>query len=228
MTSLSTTLDVETLDCARCIFDFHQLRHVPIHSDVMLVLGTNDTRVAEHAAILYRQGYAPRIVVTGGIAHQGDLLSTHWQRSEAEVFTEVMLAHGVPQSAILQETRATNTAENFAFARQLLNEKGMSVQRLLVVTKPFMQRRSLATYAVEWPEVPASFVTWRSTFDEYCRLPDLPQEKIINIMLGDLQRIWIYAQRGYAAPQRIPPQVMAAYQRLVSLGYTRHLLPERV
>jgi len=221
-----SSLDAETLDCARCVFDFLQLRHTPIHSDVMLVLGTNDTRVAEYAAKIYRQGYASLVVVTGGIAHQGDLLSTHWQRSEAEVFSEVMLERGVPRAAILQEPRATNTAENFAFARQLLHEKGICVQRLLVVTKPFMQRRALATYAVEWPEVPATFVTWASTFDQYCRWPDLPPDKIINIMLGDLQRIWIYGQRGYAAPQRIPTPVMAAYERLVSFGYTKHLLPE--
>lgn len=227
MTTLSSLLDAETLDCARCVFDFHQLRHVPIRSDVMLVLGTNDTRVAEYAATLYEQGYAPLIVPTGGIAHQGDLLSTHWQRSEAEVFTEIMLTRGVPQGAILPEPRATNTAENFAFARQLLHERGIAVQRLLVVSKPFMQRRSLATYAVEWPEVPATFVTWASTFDEYCRAPDLPPDKIIHIMLGDLQRIGIYAQRGFAAPQRIPAPVKAAYERLVAKGYTHHLLPER-
>jgi hypothetical protein len=89
-----------------------------------------------------------------------------------------------------------------------------------------MQRRVWATMAVEWPEMPATVVSQRMTLDEYFT-EELPPEKIIPIMMGDFQRIWIYAKKGWSAPQRIPEEVMRAYRELVCLGFTGHLLPER-
>lgn len=221
-----TTLTPEALDYARRIFAYHQLPHTPIRSDVMIVLGTNDIRVAEHAATLYHQGYAPLVVTTGGIAHQNDLLATAWQRPEADVFAEVLIARGVPAEKILREVAATNTAQNLTLSKQLLQQRGSAVQRAMIVAKPFMQRRVLATHAVEWPEAPVCVCTWATTFDDYCTTPALTPERVTHIMMGDLQRLWVYAQRGYSAPQRIPSEVKAAFAGLVAMGYTRHLIAE--
>jgi hypothetical protein len=88
-----------------------------------------------------------------------------------------------------------------------------------------MQRRVWATMAVEWPEVPASLASERMTLDEYFT-EDLPPEKVIPIMLGDLQRVWIYGRRGWSAAQIVPPEVMEAYRELKALGFTQQLLPE--
>jgi hypothetical protein len=63
------------------------------------------------------------------------------------------------------------------------------------------------------------------TLDEYFT-PELAPEKIVNIMMGDLQRLWIYERRCWSAPQAIPEGVMAAYRRLAELGFTKHLTPE--
>jgi hypothetical protein len=192
----------------------------------MIVLGTNDTRVADFAAAHYHQGTAPMLVVTGGIAHQGDLLATDWNRPEAEVFADILIAQGVPGDRILLEPEATNTAENIRFSRRLITARGLAPARIALVMKPFMQRRVLATHVVEWPEMPATIVSWTCTFDEYCTVPGLEPDKIANIMMGDLQRIWIYAERGYSAPQRIPAEVREAYLYLKGAGFTRHLIPE--
>jgi hypothetical protein len=59
--------------------------------------------------------------------------------------------------------------------------------------------------------------------DEYFT-SELPPEKIINVLLGDLQCIWIYARRGWSAPQRIPVEVLQACESLVALGFTKHLM----
>ena len=216
-------VDTEALACAERVFAYHQLHHQPRQSDVLIVLGTNDTRVASFAADLYLQGLAPQVIVTGGMAHENDLLATNWDRSEAEVFADIMLQRGVPEASIRLERRARNTAQNISYSKLLIGDPAPA--SILYACKPFMPRRVYATHAVEWPEVPATVATWPCTFVEYCN-DELPQDKILHIMLGDLQRIWVYARRGYAASQHIPPDVMQAYRRLVELGFTQHLICE--
>jgi hypothetical protein len=215
----------EALALARIIWNYHQLRHHPIPADLILALGTNDLRVAEFAAGLWHRGFGKTLLCTGGFAHQGDLLATAWPRTEAEMYAEVVERAGVPRENILLETRATNTAENIRFSRELLGARGIQPCNVLIAVKPFMQRRTAATLAVEWPEMPASIASPEMSLDDYFTA-ELTPEKITNIMLGDLQRIWIYARRGWSAPQRIPEEVMRAYEALVAMGFDRHLVME--
>jgi len=218
-------LSEDALCLARIIWDYHQLRHEPIPADVIVALGTNDLRVAEFAADLYLRGFGSSLVCSGGTAHQNDLLATRWQKTEAEMYADVAERHGVPRERILLETRASNTAENIRFTRDLLGKQQMRPRNIVIAVKPFMQRRVWATMAVEWPEMPATLASPDMTLDEYFT-SDLAPEKIVNIMMGDLQRIWVYARRGWSAPQRIPEEVRQAYQRLVALGFTKHLIAE--
>jgi hypothetical protein len=51
-------------------------------------------------------------------------------------------------------------------------------------------------------------------------------EKVINIMVGDLQRIKIYPEKGFQIYQEIPAEVWKAYERLVALGFDKHLIKE--
>ncbi len=218
-------MDSNTLRLARIIWDYHQLGHEPVPAGVMVVFGTNDLRVAHFAADLFVRGFGKLMVCSGGMAHGNDLLATGWTRPEAEVFADAAVEHGVPREQILLESRALNTAENIRFTRRLLLDRGLEPANLLLVMKPFMQRRVWATKAVEWPEIPATVISQKMTLDEYFT-PELPPERIIPIMMGDLQRIWIYGRKGWSAPQHIPGEVTDAYNELVRLGFTQHLIPE--
>ena len=61
---------------------------------------------------------------------------------------------GVPRERILIETRSTNTGENVDFSRQLLAESGHHAERkAIAVQKPYMERRTLATFQQRWPEL---------------------------------------------------------------------------
>jgi uncharacterized SAM-binding protein YcdF (DUF218 family) len=215
----------DVLRSARVIWEYHQLGQTAVPADIIIALGTNDLRVAEFAADLYHKGFAEMLLCTGSIAHQGDLLATPWDRTEAEMYAEIARERGVPEDRILLETRATNTAENIRFSRQLLKQHQRHPRSVVLAVKPFMQRRVWATMAVEWPEMPATLASPAMTLDEYFT-SELPPEKIINIMMGDLQRIWIYGRRGWSAPQRLPEEVLAAYAHLKAAGFTRHLIPE--
>ena len=215
----------EAIALAETVWNFMQLGQTPAAADLMLVFGTNDLRVATMAASYYHARLAPMVVTTGGIAHQGDLLATPWDRPEAVIFAEEMFRCGVPRDRILIEPEATNTAANIQLARKLVEARMERPPRsVLAVVKPFMQRRVAATMAVHWPGMPFTLAAWQTTFAGYCT-PDLPPRKVLNILLGDLQRLWVYAERGWSAPQPIPVAVRQAFDRLVELGYDEHLLP---
>ena len=215
----------EVLEQARIIWDYSQLRQEPRPADAILALGTNDLRVAEFAADLYLQGFAPLLICCGGMAHVGDLLATGWDKTEAEMFADVARRCGVPREKVLLERRSANTSDNLRFTRELLDQLGLHVKSLLIATKPFVQRRVSAALPVVWPEIQATISSATMTLEEYFT-PELPPDKVINIMLGDLQRLWIYGRRGWSAPQEIPESVLTAYRRLTELGFTRQLISE--
>jgi uncharacterized SAM-binding protein YcdF (DUF218 family) len=202
------------------IWDYHHLNHKLEKSDVILVLGSNDLRVAEYAAELYLQGWAPLIVFSG---NAGVLTRERFNRPEAEIFAEIALRRGTPESAILIEPESTNTGENVVFSRRLLESKGINPDSLILVQKPYMERRAYATFMNFWPGKRAISASPPIPFSEY-PTEDLPRDLVINIMVGDLQRIKVYPERGFQIEQEIPDDVWRAFEKLVELGYDKHLI----
>jgi len=97
-------------------------------------------RVAEHAAGLFARGLAPLMVCSGNV---GRLTATRFARSEAETFADVAVANGVPRDAILLEPRATNSGENLAFTRALLEapQEDRAYGSIFSVRRDFLQAR---------------------------------------------------------------------------------------
>ena len=142
----------ETAELARCIWDYMRLNHTLAPSDLILTLGSNDLRVAAHAADCYLRGLAPLLMFSGNV---GALTRGVFAQPEAELFAAVAVQKGVPRDAILCETASTNTGDNLRFSRRLLEHLGHRTDAVLLVTKPQMLRRALATAAVVWTGVSA-------------------------------------------------------------------------
>ncbi len=211
-----------TLRDARLIWDYHHVHHTLAPADVIIVLGSHDTRVAERGADVFLAGWAPLIVFSGNL---GALTTEIWTRPEAEIFAEVAEKRGVPRERMLLEPRATHTGENVSFSRELLAARGIHPCKVIAVQKPYMERRTLATFGPRWPEVEVVVTSPQIAFDDYPR-PDITREDVIHIMLGDLQRLTVYGEKGWSARQEIPADVQGAFERLVQAGYTRRLLPK--
>lgn len=209
----------EVLIEARKLWDYHHVNHIPERSDCILVLGSHDLRVADRGAELYLEGWAPILIFSGGL---GNVTKGIWKDPEADQFARIALDKGVPAEAIFIENRSTNTGENILFTQKLLQEKGLDPRTFLLVQKPYMERRSYATFKKHWPEKKLIVTSPQISFEEY-PTADIPMERVINIMVGDLQRIRIYPEKGFQIPQEIPDEVWAAYERLVGWGFTRHL-----
>ena len=207
---------------AQIIWDYHHLNQKLEKADVLLVLGSHDLRVAERAAELFLQGYAPLVVFSGQV---GKLTKDLWSEPEADKFTAVAIKLGVPPASIIIENKSVNTGENIIFSRKLLAERGIDPQRVLLVQKPYMERRAYATFKQYWPEKEVRTTSTQISFADYPS-PEISEDEVINIMVGDLQRIKIYPSRGYMVAQEIPDEVWRAYEKLVAAGYTKYLIKD--
>jgi len=210
----------ETLKSAQLLWEYHHVNHTLVKSDCILVLGSHDVRVAERGAELYLEGWAPLLVFSGGL---GRLTQEIWSEAEADKFTSIALAKGVPKEAILIENKSTNTGENILFTQQLFREKTIDPQAFIVVQKPYMERRSYATFKRHWPDKKLLVTSPQITLNDYPN-DDISLEEVIHIMVGDLQRIKIYPEKGFQIFQEIPDEVWIAYEKLVELGYNSHLV----
>ncbi len=213
-------VDKQTFELANKLWDYHHVNQSPEKSDCILVLGSHDVRVAKRGAELYLQGFAPFIIFSGGL---GNFTKGIWVEPEADKFTAIAIEMGVPSDAILIENRSTNTGENILFTQKLLKEKGLDPQSFIVVQKPYMERRSFATFKKHWPDKKLVVTSPQISFEKYSN-DEIPLEMVINIMVGDLQRIKIYPKRGFQIFQEIPDDVWLAYKQLISLGYDKHLV----
>ncbi len=205
---------------AQSLWDYHHMQHQLAPSDCILALGSHDTRVAERAAEIYLQGWASLLVFSGGL---GRLTAGSWTQSEADLFAQIAIDKGVPERDILIENKSTNTGENILFTQQLLQQKDLSPQRFIVVQKPYMERRSYATFKKHWPEKELVVTSPQIEFMDYANA-EIPMEKVINIMVGDLQRIKLYPEKGFQIYQFIPDDVWHAYEQLVAAGFDRQLV----
>lgn len=194
--------------------------HKIVPSDCILVLGSHDRRVAARGAELYLQGLAPVLVFSGGL---GRLTKEMWSETEADLFARIAINMGVPKEAILVENCSTNTGENILFTQQLLQAEGLDPQAFIVVQKPYMERRSYATFKRHWPSKDLLVTSPQIHFEDY-PTEEIPMEKVISIMVGDLQRIKCYPEKGFQVYQEIPDGVWEAFEQLVAMGFDQHLI----
>ncbi len=214
----------EVFRLAETLWHYHQLRHQLSRADAILVLCSHDLSVAERAAQLFLKNWAPLLIFSGGF---GAITRRFWSEPEANKFADIAILSGVPKEKILIENRSTNTAENILFTRNLLAEKQINPQQFILVQKPYMERRSYATFRRLWPEKQVIVTSPQVSFAEYLERyssPELSPDFVVSIMVGDLQRIRLYAERGFQIPQPIPDEVSTAYDQLISAGYDRHLI----
>lgn len=211
------------------VWDYHLMHQDLAPADAILVLCSHDTVVAEHGARLFLDGWAPLLIFSGGL---GSITKRLWTDPEADRFAGIAERMGVPRDRMLIENRSTNTGENILFTQALLAALGIDPQSFIVVQKPYMERRSYATFRKLWPGKPVIVTSPRLSLDEYLERfshEALSQDEVISIMIGDLQRIRVYPEKGFQIDQDIPPDVWDAFNELVRAGYdTRLLRPEEL
>lgn len=215
--------DRAVLPALEVAWDYMRLVHPPARADAILTLGSFDTQAAVHAARLWKQGLAPVVIMSGGIAHRGDVLETGWDQSEARVFADVAMREGVPEKALLLEDRAQNTGDNFTLGLAAADRAGVRPKTLLVVAKPYMTRRGFATGRKLFPAIELRMQCEEIDAGRYFAREADP-ERALLALVGDLHRIVVYPRMGFQIEQDVPAAVTEALDRLVAAGYGQRLV----
>lgn len=215
--------DMNDVELAQIVWDYMCYEQPLEKSDIIFGLGSDDIRIAEHAAHLYHQGYAPRIIFSGdaGVRYR------YFDKPEAIIFRDRAVELGVPESDILVELDAMNTGDNITKGYAVLHENNLDPQKMILVQKPLMLRRTYATFMKQWPGKTKPKVIMSAvqlSLSEYVMDPKYTFEYTVNVMVGDLQRIREYPKLGFQIKQDIPHRVWSAYEELVRRGYDKRLL----
>ncbi|MEU3949868.1 YdcF family protein [Streptomyces sp. NPDC029526] len=209
---------------AQRLWDFQQMRHELRPCSVAIGLGSHDLGVADTTADLYHRGMMPLIVFTGATSRT---TRDRMPRGEAEHYRERAMELRVPADAILVEPRARNTGENIRFSRALLEERGAAVSSVLLISKPYEERRAYATARKLWPEVEWVNASTPMTLADY--VDSIGDARlVIDMLTGAQQRLMVYPQQGFMIEQPVPEDVVAAYERLRDAGFTSRLVGDTV
>lgn len=246
----SPSLEPQVARDAKTVYDYHRMQ-MPLPAttaDAIFCLCSLDLRVARRAAELYLDGHGRYLIFSGGSGKLTMDRPKFRESPEAVVFARMARDMGVPLERILVESESTNTGDNVRFTHTLLAQRDLlaredgddeadgamdTIRSFILVQKPYMERRTYATFMKQWPGMAATEYGSRGQFEfavtspqlEFHEYPDEdnPQDLVVNIMVGDLIRIREYPAKGYQIVQDIPEDVWEAGQRLVMAGFNKHL-----
>ncbi len=207
------------------LWNYHHINQEIVPAKGIIAFGSHDLHVAERAAELYLLGYGKYIIFTGGL---GRITQAIWNQPEASKFAEIAILKGVPETSIYVEDKSSNTGENIKFTKKLITDWNLPIDPVIVVDKPFKERRLYATLKKQWQDLNFSVTSPQNTLDEYIQYyeesSELDVDDFINILVGDIQRIDLYGQNGFQIKQDIPLVVREAYNILVNRGYDKQLI----
>lgn len=210
------------LEDAQILFDFlSDGEETPGQADIVLAMGSQDLNVPDTAVRAFWERRAQWLVCSGGFGKDTAAL---FLEPEAVLFARRCAELGVPGERILVEDRSTNSGENFRFSRALLERRGIMPRTGVIAAKPYMAKRARATALMQWPEVCWSVARTGTDLRAYLGQGNDP-ETVLNLMVGDLQRLRAYAGR-FQAPVAVPEPVWMAYERLAKAGYDKYVIRE--
>jgi hypothetical protein len=208
------------LEAARSALDYlaatDPLPEIP--ADAVMGFGMFNVSLASFCGELYATGRARRIIFTGGIgagtADLGKPEADAWQEQLATTHPQI------PSEDVWIENRSTNTGENIAFTQQMLLQGGPQcsfgegIKSVLLVASPSRLRRVKLTLARMQPSLAASRCLPSWNFERERALHEAKGIDYLGHLLGELDRIVDYAERGWIAREPLPPEIRAVQFQL--------------
>ncbi len=211
---------MEDLENIKILWDYMRMHHKLEKADCIIGLGTKDINVANIASELYLDGFANKIIFSGGL---GKITYKLWNETEAEKFAKIAIEKGVPKKDIYLEKNSTNTGDNFRFSKKLIEDKKLNVKSCIVVSKPYNEKRVYAAFKKIMPEYKVIIHSENINCEEYYKKNG---KEWIDILVGDVQRMELFCKRGWQIKMEIPQNVWNAYKSLAQKGYDKFVLKD--
>lgn len=207
--------DVELI---QILWDYMKMNHKIRNADCIIGLGTIDINVANVASELYLKGYANKLIFSGGL---GKITRKLWNETEAEKFAKIAIQRGVPSNNIYLEKESTNTGDNFRFSKKLIENLKLDIKSCIIVCKPYDEKRAYATFKKIMPEYDGIVYSENISCEEYYQKYG---NEWVHVLVGDIQRMKIFYEKGWQIKMDIPQNVWKAYETLVRKGYNKFVL----
>lgn len=213
---------LKDIELVKILWDYMKLNQKLEKCDAILGLGCVDLMVAKVSADLYLKGYSDKIMFSGGFGKKSKKV---WNEPEAEKFAKLAMELGVPKEKIWIENKASNTSENFMFIKKLIEENKLPIKSCLVVGRPYVEKRSFAVFQKVMPEYKGIFASENVACEEYFnRYQGEKKREEISVLVGDIQRMKVYAEKGWQVAVAMPEHVWKAYEELVKRGYNQYII----
>nr|WP_294526604.1 YdcF family protein [uncultured Blautia sp.] len=183
-------------DFMKTVENFIFAEDIPEKADIIFVPGNGYPEMAEHAARLYREGYAPYILPSGkysvvmghfsGVLSQKAVYDGNYD-TEWEFLKDVLVHNQVPEEAILQEDNATYTYENAIYSRKVTDALGLKINKAILCCKSYHARRALMYYQKLYPDT--RFYVCADSPDGITRENWKNTEEGIQAVTGEVTRI---------------------------------------
>lgn len=212
------------LELIKILWDYMHLNHKLEKADAILVLGCSDISVVDVGIELYKKGYADKIIFSGGL---GKDTSKIWDEPEANKFAKLAISKGIPENKILIENKSTNTGENFRFTKKLIEENNLKIRKIIIVHKPYDEKRAYATFKNWMPEYEGIITSMNISCEDYNQNAiknNLPNW--VDLMVGDVQRMRVFVKKGWQVETEVPDEIWDAYEELVKRGYNKYIFKE--
>ena len=200
------------------IFNYLYLRNTRQKVDAIIGFGHFDMKIPRTCGKLYKEGYAPKIIFTGGVgAGTADL-----QKQEALVFHDELLRHypGIPEEDVLVEDQSTNTGQNIHFLKEKAfhqwpehNFSG-GISSVMLVCNGARQRRTWLTWKKILPEVHAINCPPETSFEKEKDLFRSKGRELEDLLLGEMDRILDYPDKDFIVEEEIPDEIYDSFRKL--------------
>lgn len=164
-------------------------------ADIIFIPGGSYAEIAEKAAELWSDGYAPFILPSGkygklrgyfpGPISKSQVYNKKYE-TEWEFLKAVLIINGVDEKAVLKEDRATFTYENALFSKSVTDDLHMDIKRAIICCKSFHARRCLMYYEMVYPNT--EFVMCPSDIRGISKENWFKSEDGINKVLAEVER----------------------------------------
>ena len=214
------TENEEDIKLIQILWDYMKMNHKLQHSDCIIGLGTIDINVADVASELYLNGYADKLIFSGGL---GKITREVWDETEAEKFAKIAIKKGVPNEDIYLEKESTNTGDNFRFTKKLIETEKLNIKSCIVVCKPYTEKRVYAAFKKIMPEYEAIIHSENISCEEYYKKN---KNGWVDVLVGDIPRMKVFYKKGWQIKMDVPDEVWKAYEALLEKGYDKFIFKE--